>query len=614
MKWKIIALFFVETTMSWMQHHPYPVGITKRIQCKNHHHEEEPPKKRNYPLSKIYYEKYLKKIEEQNLVKKQENIEDNFIPFKIPPSKKKNYPFSQQYYENFIKKLNEKNITIIEGEKRTQDPEKEDPDDEDDDDNEEEERKKRRTNYRIIISNEMGTPYIEMKSKKSEHFEITKEKEKNFTSVGGYENIKEELKQCIDMLQNYTKYAKYNVRIPKGLVLEGPPGNGKTLLAKAFAGEANASFISVSGSEFQDKYIGVGSSKIRELFKLAKENAPCIIFIDEIDALGRTRGKDGETATAERDNTLNELLVGLDGFKTSNGIFVIGATNRIDLLDSALLRPGRIDKKIYIGNPDKNTRRAILEIHSQGKPKAIDVDQEMLVETTAGYSGAQIENILNEAMLHALRNDREEYNKEDIDKTINKMVAGWQPVDHEFTKNIIDHIAIHEMGHALVGLMCSHHAKVTKVIINLSSPTSPGYTMFESSPNTIFTREALFEHLMILLSGRIAEEAVYGVSVTTGAITDFEEAFALANKMISYYGMGKNAIYPNGSEKYKEMIDNEIYKLITDAYNYAEYIIDLSTDFIVECAAILKETKTIHANELYQLIKNKYKYMEDLRT
>ena len=233
---------------------------------------------------------------------------------------------------------------------------------------------------------------------------------------------------------------------------------------------------------------------------------------------------------------------------------------------------------------------------------------------TAGYSGAQIENILNEAMLHALRNHREEYNTEDIDNTINKMIAGWQPVEHQFTTDIIDHIAIHEMGHALVGLLCSHHSKVTKVIINLSSPNSPGYTMFESSPNTIFTREALFEHLMILLAGRIAEEAVYGVSVTTGAISDFEEAFSLAHKMITYYGMGKMAIYPNGSEKYKEMIDNEISKLIIDAYNYAEYIIDLSKDFIVECANILKEKKTIHVHELDELITTKYKYMEDLRT
>lgn len=607
MKWILIA-YCIQGMMGWIQHHPTRMRIHKKIQCNNQGPHEEKPRKKNYPLSKKYYEENLKKIENKNPVGKQENTEDLDLSLPIPipipnpsspPRIKKNYPFSQQYYENFVKRLNQKNQTIIEEEKETED----------------EDRNKRRTNYRIVISsNEMVTPYIELKSKKSENFEITKEKEKNFTSVGGYENIKEELKQCIDMLQNYTKYSKYNVRIPKGLILEGPPGNGKTLLAKAFAGEANASFVCVSGSEFQDKYIGVGSSKIRELFKLAKDNAPCVIFIDEIDALGRKRGTDAETATAERDNTLNELLVGLDGFKTSHGIFVIGATNRIDLLDPALLRPGRIDKKIYIGNPDKNTRRAILQIHSQGKPKTKDVDEEMIVEITAGYSGAQIENILNEAMLHALRNHREEYNTEDIDKTINKMIAGWQPVEHQFTNDIIDHIAIHEMGHALVGLLCSHHSKVTKVIINLSSPTSPGYTMFESSPNTIFTREALFEHLMILLSGRIAEEAVYGVSVTTGAISDFEEAFALAHKMITYYGMGKMAIYPNGSEKYKEIIDNEISKLITDAYNYAEYIIDLSTDFIVECANQLKEKKTIHADELHELITAKYKYMEDLRT
>jgi cell division protease FtsH len=379
------------------------------------------------------------------------------------------------------------------------------------------------------------------------------------------------------------------------------------------AGEAKCSFIPVSGAEFQEKYVGVGSAKIRELFKLASKNIPCIIFFDEIDALGRSRGKDGETATAERDNTLNELLISLDGFKNSTGVFVIGATNRADLLDTALLRPGRIDKRVFIGNPDEKTRRAIIKIHAVGKPRSSEIADDDIVDMTAGFSGAQIENLLNEAMLNALRDNREVFLKEDLDVVLNKILVGWQPTEHAFTSNIIDHIAIHEMGHAIVGILCKHHSNVTKVIINLSAPKSPGYTVFENSNTNIYTREALFEHLMILLAGRIAEEVFYGISVTTGAINDFEEALKLANKMVVYYGMGELVIYPNGSEKYKEMIDNEIIKLIEDAYGYAEFIIRHAKDLIKESAELLKEKKMIRAEELIELMKSKYENVFELR-
>jgi len=436
---------------------------------------------------------------------------------------------------------------------------------------------------------------------------------KYINDVGGYDSVKNELDQCIDILKNYTKYAKYNVRTPKGLIFEGPPGNGKTLLAKALAGEAKTSFIAVSGSEFQDKYVGVGSSKIRELFSLAKENIPCIIFIDEIDALGRTRSRDGESASAERDNTLNELLVSLDGFKNTSGIFIIGATNRADLLDKALLRPGRVDKRIFIGNPDEKTREAIIKIHSLGKPRTANITEQELVDITTGFSGAEIENMLNEAMLNALRYNRNEMNIQDIEIICNKMLVGWQPTEHQFTSDIIDHIAIHEMGHAIVGLLSKHHSKVTKVIINLSAPKSPGYTVFENTNTNIYTREALFEHLMILLAGRIAEEQFWGVSVTTGAINDFEEALKLAHKMITYYGMGERIIYPNESEKYKEIIDNEIANLIQDAYSFAEFLIENSKDLIFETAELLKKNKLIRVDELNDLLNTKYAHILDLK-
>jgi len=556
------------------------------------------------------------------------------IPRNVLKGSQNNHPFSRKYFESYLKRLNSKNITIqnheilgiddlpAENVQRNEsypagyriiinknllngfnsfnleNPENRDDGDEGDDlDN--------YNNYR----NSRGS----QKSKKSENFEVITKSSISFKDIGGYDSIKSELAQCVDLLKNHTKYSRFNIRVPKGLIFEGPPGNGKTLLAKALAGEAKCSFIAVSGAEFQEKYVGVGSMKIRELFKLANNNIPCIIFIDEIDALGRSRGKDSETASAERDNTLNELLVALDGFKNSTGVFIIGATNRADLLDSALLRPGRIDKRIFINNPDSKTRKAIIKIHAIGKPRSSEISIDDLVDMTAGFSGAQIENFLNEAMLNALRDNREVFVKEDIDMVLNKILVGWQPTEHAFTTDIIDHIAIHEMGHALVGLLCRHHSNVTKVIINLSAPNSPGYTVFESSNSNIYTRDALFEHLMILLAGRIAEEVFYGISVTTGAINDFEEALKLANKMVVYYGMGELVIYPNSSEKYKEMIDNEIIKLIEDAYGYAEFIIRSSRDFIKESAELLKDTKMCRADELMHLLETKYPDVLDLR-
>lgn len=443
------------------------------------------------------------------------------------------------------------------------------------------------------------------RDRKSENFEVLTNFDINFSSIGGYDSIKSELEQCIDLMKNTSKYERFNVRLPKGIIFEGPPGNGKTMIAKSFAGEAGTGFIAVSGSEFQEKYVGVGASRIREVFALAKKNIPCVIFIDEIDAVGRKRSGEGESSATERDSTLNELLVALDGFKNISGVFVIGATNRADLLDPALMRPGRIDKRIFIGLPDTKTRKAILTIHIKGKPYDNTIKIEDLVEETNGLSGAEIENLLNEAMLNALRENRELFTSDDIELVLNRMMVGWQPTEHEFTSEMIDQIAIHEMGHVVVGIHSSHHANISKVIINLSSPNSPAYTVFEASTTSISTRETLFEHVMILLAGRIAEEAIYGESVTTGAINDFEEALELAEKMVVYYGMGKRVIYPSMSDKYKEIIDQEVSTIIEDAYRYAEIIVHGSIDFILEGAEVLKREKTVDADRLYTLINAK---------
>lgn len=537
-----------------------------------------------YPLSKDYYENYIKRLNSKNSSDQNNEIlrgeefytqEGNIDEFFRELSNSTNSSLPRPGFKIII---NKNMFTQLNNEYNNAFGNQDDEDDDDDDD------------------------FYSKKKTKSENFNVIKNYPSNFSDIGGYDKVKKELLQCVDILTNYKKYANYSVRVPKGLILEGPPGNGKTLLAKGFAGEAKVGFIAVSGSEFQEKYVGVGSSRVRELFKLAKNNAPCIIFIDEIDAIGRERSSDGETSSSERDNTLNELLVALDGFKETSGVFLIGATNRIDLLDPALTRPGRIDKQIFIGMPDSSTREAILNIHIKGKPHDDTILVKDLVDLTMGLSGAQIENMLNEAMLNALREDRYQMNSKDVDFILNKIVAGWQPTEHHFTSDIIDHIVIHEMGHAIVGLMSSNHAKMTKVIINFSSPKSPGYTLFEASESSIYTKEALFEHLAILLAGRIAEEAYSEVSITTGAINDFEEAYKLAEKMILYYGMGTKVIYPSNSDKYKEMIDNEVTSLIDEAYIYAKFIIKNSFDLIVDCAEILKRDKILHADKIVEMM------------
>ena len=596
--------------------------------------------KRQYHFSKKYHLEYLKRTNKTN-----NNLEiANKIEFR-----RQNYPFSRKYYEDYMKRLNSKNITVQnESILNFEDEDEDDIDINLDKKNSTFEIDSHHKLSRSIFLNPFafngirlefeGQPinlnpgeddelegdfeedektgrrrYVEREKKKSKNFEVIKSSDTLFKDIGGYQNVKEELSQCVDILRNYKKYIKYNVRIPKGLIMEGPPGTGKTLLAKALAGESGCGFIPVSGSDFQEKYVGVGASRIKELFGLGKKNVPCIIFIDEIDAVGRKRSTDGESSSNERDNTLNALLVELDGFKNNTGVFVVAATNRIDLLDSALIRPGRIDKKIYIGVPNSETREAIIHIHIKGKPHSQTIVIKDLVEITEGLTGAQIENLLNEAMLNALRYNRTEFCYKDFDLVLNKLVAGWQPVEHEFTTDIIDHIAIHEMGHAVVGFLSKFHSKMRKVVINLSSPKSPGYTVFEGSTSNIHVREALFEHLMILLSGRIAEEVFYGVSVTTGAINDFEEALKLAEKMIIYYGMGKNIIYPSSSEKYKELIDTEVIELINNAHNCAEVIIRNCKDLIRETSDILKQEKILKANTLEELINTKYSNVLELK-
>ena len=437
----------------------------------------------------------------------------------------------------------------------------------------------------------------------SENFQVIKNSTYTFNNIGGYELIKEELMQCADILINYTKYEKYNVRIPKGIILEGPPGNGKTLMAKCFSGEINIGFIPVSGAQFQEKYVGVGASRVRELFALATDNVPCIIFIDELDALGRKRSSD-QASNTEHDSTLNELLVNLDGFKSANGIFVIGATNRIDLLDTALTRPGRIDKKIYIGNPDKQTRKSILDIHLVNKPLEQSITMDYLVELTNGFSGAQIENLLNEAMLYVLRQNRYEINKADINVIANRVLVGFQSTKNALTEDVIYQVAVHEIGHALLGLFTKHR-KLIKITINLFSPKTLGFTLFEPASNNIQTKEQLINEIMVLLGGRIAEEIIFkNTNISSGASQDIQQVKLIAEQMIVHLGMGDKIVISD-----PQKINAEIDNIISIAYERAKIILSNTEPLIKDAAKLLTLNHELTPEMITNLIANKYPYI-----
>lgn len=437
-----------------------------------------------------------------------------------------------------------------------------------------------------VISSAEGTFTIEENDKN-----IT------FNNVGGYTLVKQELLQVIDILKNRTRYDEYGIRIPKGVLLEGPTGNGKTLMARAFAGEIDCPIIPTSGAEFNEKYVGVGAARIRELFNFAKDNEPCIIFIDEIDALARKRSNSEDGASDERSQTLNQLLVALDGFNIQNKIIVMGATNRIDILDKAVIRPGRMDKVIHVPNPDTDTRREIINIHRVLKP--LNVTTEDIVGMTSGMNGAQIENLLNEATLTAIRQEHLPVNQTLLEDTKNRILLGQSIGKKNISEGTLKRIAIHEIGHLLMALKSDHFEKPTKVTVDSSVFSSLGYTVFEKKDvdEGFFLREYLTDHLTILLGGRVAEETVYGNSVSSGAFSDLEMAFQVAKKMIMEYGMGSHIIYPHFSETYKKIIDQEIHILINGAYASTKKFLLDNKAILLEMADYLVKEKTLYATD-----------------
>lgn len=411
--------------------------------------------------------------------------------------------------------------------------------------------------------------------------------EYSFEKIGGCEEIKNELLQMQGMIANHEEYKKWNVRLPRGVLLYGEPGNGKTLLAKCFTGETGLPIISTSGAHFQEKYVGTGAARIRELFEFARKEAPCIIYIDEIDAVARRRGSDGEAAQAERDSTLNQLLVEMDGFGsiTEDRVIVMGSTNRLDILDPAVIRPGRFDKKLSIPRPNADARSKILDIHLERKP--LNVSKEWLInDLTVGMSGAEIEHLLNEASLFGIRHSMLPINAT-VMEAVREVLALGLTSEHIFSpklqlpSEVERRIAVHEMGHVLVSIFSPTHPSPRKVTIYSPSSQMLGYTIFGPLPSSkmsevewtyaptsewlgvMSTKNALYEKIQVLLGGRMAEELMMGpLTISSGASDDFKKAKDIAYEMILNYGMGADNFYPTLSDQSKRNIDKATQEII----------------------------------------------------
>jgi cell division protease FtsH len=441
-----------------------------------------------------------------------------------------------------------------------------------------------------------------------------------FDDVAGVEEAKEELQEIIEFLKHPKKFQALGAKIPRGVLLVGPPGSGKTLLAKAVAGEAGVPFFSISGSEFVEMFVGVGASRVRDLFDQAKKNAPCLVFIDEIDAVGRQRGAGLGGGHDEREQTLNQLLVEMDGFDPNAGIIVIAATNRPDILDPALLRPGRFDRRIVVDNPDTKGRKAILEVHLRGKPLAEDVNVEVLAKRTPGFSGADLANLVNEAALLAARRNKRRITMAEFDEAIERVIAGPQRRSRVLSQRERELVAFHEAGHALLRKLLPHADPPHKVTI-VSRGMALGYVMgMPPEDRYTRTRAELLDEITVAMGGRVAEEIVFG-EITTGAENDFEQATDMARKMVTDFGMseklgpmslgkrhgpvflGRDLVESrNYSEEIAYEIDKEVRRIIDECYTRAKQILEANRDKLEVIARALLEKESLDAEELDRLL------------
>ena len=448
-----------------------------------------------------------------------------------------------------------------------------------------------------------------------------------FGDVAGIEQAKLELSEVVDFLKNADRFTAIGAKIPKGVLLVGPPGTGKTLLAKAVAGEAGVPFFSISGSEFVEMFVGVGASRVRDLFEQAKSNAPCIVFIDEIDAVGRQRGAGLGGGNDEREQTLNQLLTEMDGFEGNTGIIIIAATNRPDVLDSALLRPGRFDRQVVVDRPDYAGRLEILNVHARGKTLSKDVDLEKIARRTPGFTGADLANLLNEAAILAARRNLTEISMDEVNDAIDRVLAGPEKKDRVMSEKRKTLVAYHEAGHALVGALMPDYDPVQKISI-IPRGRAGGLTWFTPSEDRmdsgLYSRSYLQNQMAVALGGRIAEEIVFGEEeVTTGASNDLQQVARVARQMVTRFGMSDRlgpvalgrqqgnmflgrdiAAERDFSEETAAAIDDEVRNLVEQAYRRAKSVLGENRSVLDQLADMLIERETVDAEELQDLLAN----------
>ncbi len=448
-----------------------------------------------------------------------------------------------------------------------------------------------------------------------------KDRKVNFDKVAGLKEEKEELEEIVDFLKDPTKYTQLGARIPKGVLLVGPPGTGKTLLAKAVAGEAGVPFFSISGSDFVEMFVGVGASRVRDLFEDAKKNAPCIVFIDEIDAVARRRGTGMGGGHDEREQTLNQMLVEMDGFGVNEGIIVMAATNRVDILDPAILRPGRFDRKVVVGRPDVLGREEILKVHAKGKPLGDDVDLKQIAQTTAGFTGADLENLLNEAAIYAAKDSRPYITQADIRHSFVKVGIGAEKKSRVISDKEKRITAYHEAGHAILFHVLPDVGPVYSVSIIPTGAGAAGYTMPLPEQDEMFlTKGKMLQDITVSLGGRIAEEKIFG-DITTGASQDIKQATATARAMVTKYGMSERLGTINYDDDSDEVfigrdlahaarsygeriageIDAEVKNIIDGCYRHAEQLLDEYMPVLHSCAELLMEKEKITREEFEAL-------------